>query len=181
MTIQWRPVVGYEGRYSVSSNGDVRRDAPGPGATVGRILKPYSVGVGGHHSVTLTLDGFQKKYLVHRLVLIAFRGEPPVGMEGCHNNGDPADNRLENLRWDSHSGNMLDVIKHGRHNYAHRSTCVVGHLLEVPNLIESELRRRGGSRSCKACHRAKKYARYYGLEFDPAIANAKYAEITGSN
>jgi hypothetical protein len=34
-------------------------------------------------------------------------------MECCHNNGDPADNRLENLRWDTHITNYRDAVRHG--------------------------------------------------------------------
>jgi len=34
-------------------------------------------------------------------------------MCACHNNGDPGDNRLENLRWDTYSANALDKRKHG--------------------------------------------------------------------
>lgn len=54
-----------------------------------------------------------RKYRVHRLVLEAFVGPCPPGMECCHNNGNPADNRLENLRWDTRSANCLDAVQHG--------------------------------------------------------------------
>lgn len=37
--MQWRPVVGYEGLYEVSSAGFVRRVGAATGAKVGRILK----------------------------------------------------------------------------------------------------------------------------------------------
>lgn len=53
---------------------------------------------------------------VHRLVLEAFVGPCPDGMECCHNNGNPADNRLSNLRWDTHLNNNRDRKRHG--NYA---------------------------------------------------------------
>jgi hypothetical protein len=50
---------------------------------------------------------------VHRLVLETFVGPCPECMECCHNNGNPSDNRLENLRWDTHSANARDAVKHG--------------------------------------------------------------------
>lgn len=50
---------------------------------------------------------------VSRLILETFVGPCPEGMECCHNNGNPEDNRLENLRWDTRSNNHLDKIKHG--------------------------------------------------------------------
>ncbi len=60
-------------------------------------------------------NGVKEFSLVHHLVLEAFVGQRPEGMEGCHNNGNRADNRLENLRWDTHVGNMKDKILHGTH------------------------------------------------------------------
>jgi hypothetical protein len=50
---------------------------------------------------------------VHRLVLEAFVGPCPIGMECCHNDGDPTNNRLENLRWDTHRANGRDASLHG--------------------------------------------------------------------
>ena len=50
---------------------------------------------------------------VHRLVLEAFVGPCPEGQECRHLNGDPGDNRLENLVWGSPLENSLDMVKHG--------------------------------------------------------------------
>lgn len=51
---------------------------------------------------------------VHKLVLTAFRGLCPDGMEACHfPNRDPSDNRLCNLRWDTRKANMADRDAHG--------------------------------------------------------------------
>src|SRR6185295_14278284 len=36
----------------------------------------------------------------------------PPGFEGCHNDGDFRNNRLENLRWDSRKNNMNDKVLH---------------------------------------------------------------------
>jgi hypothetical protein len=54
-----------------------------------------------------------RNYYTHRLVLLAFVGPCPEGLEGCHNDGDPSNNRLDNLRWDTRESNMADQIKHG--------------------------------------------------------------------
>lgn len=67
----------------------------------------------GHLYCVLTMQRKSRTLCVHRLVLEAFVGPCPDGMECCHNNGDPADNRLENLRWDTISSNRADRIKHG--------------------------------------------------------------------
>src|SRR5262249_23950766 len=50
---------------------------------------------------------------VHTLVLTAFRGPRPAGREACHNDGDRANNGLENLRWDTHKANAADARRHG--------------------------------------------------------------------
>jgi hypothetical protein len=52
--------------------------------------------------------------LVHHLVLEAFVGSRPPGTECCHNDDDPANNRLSNLRWDTHLANMGDMKRRGR-------------------------------------------------------------------
>lgn len=58
-------------------------------------------------------EGAQVSRLAHRLVLEAFVGPCPDGMEACHNNGDRTDNRIENLRWDTAKANQADRKKHG--------------------------------------------------------------------
>lgn len=59
-------------------------------------------------------DGRFHTLLVHDLLLKAFVGPCPSGHECCHNNGNPGDNRLENLRWDTRQENVLDQLRHGR-------------------------------------------------------------------
>jgi hypothetical protein len=52
--------------------------------------------------------------LVHRLVLLAFRGEPPTPHHECaHWNGDPSDNSIGNLRWATKVENHADRWRHG--------------------------------------------------------------------
>jgi len=50
---------------------------------------------------------------VHHLVLETFVGPCPEGMETRHLNGDPSDNRLENLAWGSREDQISDQKKHG--------------------------------------------------------------------
>jgi hypothetical protein len=83
-----------------------------------KLLKPCPVNKWGHLVVNLSKDNKPKTYLVHRLVLEAFVGPCPVDMEGCHEDGNPANNNLTNLRWDTSAGNKLDTSKHGRNGNA---------------------------------------------------------------
>lgn len=55
----------------------------------------------------------QKTVRIHRLVLEAFVGPCPPGMLGCHNDGNPTNNRLDNLRWDTPKSNARDSVLHG--------------------------------------------------------------------
>ena len=119
----WKPVPGYEGIYEVSNLGGVRAldryTPPGGRATNGRHYKARSLtpwtADSGHLKVRLynRARGVVKTLSVHRLVLLAFVGEPPAGHECCHNDGNPANNTIHNLRWDTNSENQRDRIRHG--------------------------------------------------------------------
>src|SRR5205823_8359515 len=37
----------------------------------------------------------------------------PPGLICCHGDGDPANNRLANLRWDTPKSNSEDMLRHG--------------------------------------------------------------------
>lgn len=123
----WMPIPGYEGCYSVSNLGRVyshRRLLNGPAgiqAYGGVLVTPRPV-TKGYLQVTLSVNGKRTYRSVHRLVLLAFVGECPEGMEACHGDGVPTNNQLANLRWDTRSNNQFDKVAHGtalrgeRHN-----------------------------------------------------------------
>jgi len=101
----WKDVVGYEGIYQVSNRGRVMRIAPGPGAVVGRILKPMGGG-NGYLRVGLWRDRKRTHLFVHRLVIEAHIGPAPSpDHEVNHKNGITDDNRVENLEWVTRSEN----------------------------------------------------------------------------
>jgi len=56
-------------------------------------------------------------WFVSHVILTTFVGPRPKGMEACHNNGNHSDNRVENLRWDTHENNLHDMAKHGTLQY----------------------------------------------------------------
>ena len=58
---------------------------------------------------------------VHVLVLEAFVGPRPEGMQCCHNNGIADDNKLKNLRWDTPRNNVRDRKLHGTYQYDQRN------------------------------------------------------------
>ena len=156
---EWRPVVGFEGFYEVSNLGIVKgvtriiECSNGTMKTIkGKQRKP-SVNERGYLSVPLYQDNRPKNKFVHSLVLEAFVGPCPVGLEGCHNDGNPANNTLENLRWDTPSNNQLDRITHGTHNNANRDLCKRSHPFTGDNLwIDTKHNRR----ICRSCELMRK-------------------------
>lgn len=185
----WRDVPGYEGAYEVSDLGRVRSldrfiafDHPTrPGLWRRGRMRRTPVGNHGYPTVSLTCTRHrQRARLVHRLVLEAFVGPCPPGMEACHNNGDRTDSRLVNLRWDTSTENNRDTVRHGRSPGKLKTRCPRRHLLVAPNLRAREAR--VGNRSCLACSRAAaRVSRLRKRGFTPdrdAIADFEYAKIT---
>lgn len=114
----WKPVPieGYSANYEISSYGNVRRliDAPrGPARKGDKVAFRLHKGGVGHLQVSLCHNAQYIYPLVHRLVLLAFVGPCPAGMQGCHNDGDPKNNHISNLRWDTPAANTADQIRHG--------------------------------------------------------------------
>lgn len=58
---------------------------------------------------------------VHRLVLELFVGPCPDGMECRHVNGNPSDNRLENLSWGTKAENTADQLAHGKRRFGEQA------------------------------------------------------------
>lgn len=82
-----------------------------------RRLKLHVERPSGYH--TVGIGG--RTIRVHTLVLTAFVGPRPPGMEACHcPDRDPSNNRLDNLRWDTHSANMMHRVEQGTHNRGER-------------------------------------------------------------
>jgi len=119
----WKDIPGFEGRYQASTLGRIRtikhkvtgrnpytkkafqRTVPE------RILKPGRFCKSGHISVVLGRGSNSSP--VHQLVMRTFVGEPPEKMEVLHINGNPIDNRLENLKYGTRTENILDTYKYG--------------------------------------------------------------------
>lgn len=143
--------MGHEGNYEVSNAGSVRSldrlDHKGSRRSGARINA--AVAKSGHLYATLSRNGHRRKVGVHVLVLEAFVGPRPDGMDGCHWNGDPGDNRLPNLRWDTRSANILDSVRNGSHSMANRTHCPQKHEYTPDNTYV----RPNGARACNECRR----------------------------
>lgn len=85
---------------------------------IDKFLKVNRVGAKSktyYQAVVLYKNGKRCQRKIHHLVLETFVGFRPRGMQCRHLNGDPSDNRLENLKWGTHSENQQDSVRHGTH------------------------------------------------------------------
>lgn len=117
----------------------------------GRTLRPGRR-KSGHLQVNLHEGEVHASKKVHQLVLLAFVGPMPEGMQVRHLNGAPADNRLSNLKYGTNTENARDAINHGTQASIAKTACPRGHPLEPPNLVAHQLAK--GHRSCLSCARA---------------------------
>lgn len=115
MTEVWKPIPSFEGFYEISNIGRVRSvdRVLSHGRSRRGIMLKTKISQSGHINARLCKNGAHHWKWVHRLVLEAFVGKGTVGDVCCHNNGQPSDNRVENLRWDTPAGNEADKITHG--------------------------------------------------------------------
>ena len=162
---RWLPVVGWELLYEVSDHGRVR-NAYGIRGRIGGFIIAATPNEGGYLRVRLNAGHRSYSWKrVHLLVLEAFIGPRPSGMEGCHGDGDQENNYFGNLRWDTHLANMedrrLSLVR--RSSHAGTGLCRLGHPLAAPNLALWALAT--NRLRCLACDRAKSYRR----NVDPAV------------
>src|SRR6516162_5295689 len=107
---KWKRVVGWPG-YEVSDRGPVISFKWVPPL----VIKPQVWrGRGGRGKplaavVTLTSGRrIRRTFKVHRLVLEAFRGPRPAGMQCRHLDSNPLNNELKNLVWGTFAENWAD-------------------------------------------------------------------------
>jgi hypothetical protein len=117
---EWRPVVGYEGLYDVSSLGRVR-GVSGRGNQVPGRIKGFVVGNGGYLMVYLSNGPSRKYWYVHRLVIAAFAGPCPDDKEVNHIDAIRCNNKIGNLEYVTRSENWrhADKLGHKPRGIAH--------------------------------------------------------------
>ena len=108
----WKDIEGFEGLYQVSNLGRVKsvkrtvwNSVKGYYKTVPERILKVGDNNRGYLQVQLYREGKGKWYLVHRLVAVAFIGNPNNLLVINHKNEIKSDNRVSNLEWCSYSYN----------------------------------------------------------------------------
>lgn len=106
--MEWRVIASHP-EYEVSSAGEVRRG--------GRVLENYQNPVTKYY-VARTIH---PPVYIHRLVALAFIPNPENGRVVDHINRVKTDNRVENLRWVTHSENHVNTDLYKCNKSGHRN------------------------------------------------------------
>lgn len=152
----WRPAPGYEGSYEISDHGNARSVDRIVETKNGRRVRCRGCALTpstNRHGHLLYRMGRRGRMYAHRLVALAFIGEPAPGQEVCHNDGNPANNHVSNLRWGTRSENMLDEVESGRHWQTKKTHCKQGHEFTPENTIMRSTMGRSAQRVCRTCNR----------------------------
>jgi hypothetical protein len=152
--VTWLPAPGAP-NYQVSSDGRVRSLARW--VDFGKKSRRFQPAceravfiVKGYPHLTLNVDCRKKNFYVHLLVCEAFHGLRPSPLhEVRHLNGDPLDNRAENLAWGTKKENAQDSIRHGTNKERNKTHCKRGHPFDAENTFYTT----NGGRGCRACQR----------------------------
>ena len=116
MMENWKVIPRYQGLYEASDCGDIRsvprrvRSVHTNGRKIPGVALKTSL-ISGYPAVSLSVGNVAVKRYVHELVLEAFIGPRPRGMQSRHHpDPDKTNNNLSNLLWGTPAENMGDYF-----------------------------------------------------------------------
>ncbi|MDW4095146.1 NUMOD4 domain-containing protein [Staphylococcus saprophyticus] len=115
----WKDIKEYEGLYSISSTGRVKRLARNRiiATGVNKPLKEKEIktfkGKLGYIHVNLWKNGQMKQHRIHRLIMLTFTNKPQDKNVINHIDGDKTNNTLDNLEWCTARENTIHVYRTG--------------------------------------------------------------------
>lgn len=141
--VRWKPVVGYENKYTVSDDGIVIN-------RWGKELKG-SIAHNGYRYVTLSNGGI-KNHKIHRLVANAFLPNHGNKPEVNHKDGNKLNNNVTNLEWSTRLENAHHAIKVLGINFGewnNKTHCKRGHDFSITRVYLNDIR----TSTCSICRR----------------------------
>lgn len=103
--LQWKEIQGYNGRYFISSNGQIKNK-------YGKILKPWIRN--GYYTIGLMVNKKRTNYYIHRLVAEYFLSNPDKQRNFVnHLDGDKLNNNVSNLEWCTRQENAQHAYETG--------------------------------------------------------------------
>jgi hypothetical protein len=120
----------YDIRFKVSSLGRTRFEGKPP-----KTIKPRKNG----YYFVCTYLGKKVQYPVHQMVLETFIGVRPPGATCSHLDGNPSNNVLTNLAWETHSVNCMRKHQHGTSQGGERNGSAKLTQLQVAEIRASKL------------------------------------------
>ena len=142
----WREVPGFP-LYDVSITGLIRHKSRPT-----KFLKPAVVN--RHHQVSLYVDGKQVGVRVHKVVMWAFVGPTPEGMQVAHRDGNPFYNHLDNLMYATPKQNNDHKYLHGTIRFGERHPMAI---LKESDVVEIRKRYKRYSRDSNSVCLAREY------------------------
>nr|DAG76202.1 MAG TPA: homing endonuclease [Caudoviricetes sp.] len=97
---------GFEKKYKITNDGRIYSEC------LGDFIKPF-YSKGGYVRVKLNYGDRSKKFMMHRLVAMAFIPNPDNKPVVDHINRNRADNRVENLQWVTTKENCELAVERG--------------------------------------------------------------------
>lgn len=161
--MEWKPVPGFEGIYSVSDSGLVRRDMHRTNGKTGGILHPAVVR--GYQQIKLSNGPVMRQVKVHTLVAAAFIGPRPADLEINHKDGDKLNNVPGNLEYVTRRQNAAHASEHGllasltgpmNGMYGKHSRGFAGHTHSAETHTQISLRNKGNTFG-KGSHRSPEH------------------------
>jgi hypothetical protein len=154
-----RPVVGAS-RYFVTKDGEIYSSM---GRTLRRLSPTKSGGRGGVYPMLSISgdDGRIRRRYVHRIVLESWCRPPESGEECRHLDGNPLNNRLDNLAWGTSQENTNDKFLHGtqpKGEACHSCKLMDSDVARIRNMLAAGLSKRRVAKDFGVTEGAIRYA-----------------------
>lgn len=146
---KWKPVVGYEGLYEVSSKGRVRsvdrvlidrigREKLFRGQSIATHLNKY-----GYPICKLWMGSKGKTSTIHRLVALSFLENEDNKPQVNHIDGNKENNSIDNLEWVTNSENDIHAFEIGLRSTRKGVDCNFAKLTEEKVLSIRDMKKKG--------------------------------------